>query len=129
MPEIGANMENRVPPVPWNLACKMLEIILMQSIENFCIKIEEPAVGADVPMETARNSDTEEYISPAVAHELNNVIAIIRGYTDRLLVKNAQNPALEPHLKLISDAARRAGNIVHAAMSQNPVPARPSPVR
>jgi len=100
----------------------MLKIVLMQSIENFCIKIEESAVGMDAPMETVRNSDSEKYISPDVAHELNNVIAIIRGYTDRLLVKNAQNPALEPHLKLISDAARRAGNIVRSAMPQNPVP-------
>jgi len=72
--------------------------------------------------------DPARHISPAVAHELNNIIAIIRGYADRLLFKHAENPALEPQLKLISDAAKRAAIIIHDAMPKNPAPkAQPNP--
>ena len=61
------------------------------------------------PVDTARN------ISCDVAHELNNVMTIIRGYADRLIMKHGDNPALRPELQLISDNARRAANVVRAA--------------
>ena len=66
--------------------------------------------------------DPARHISPAVAHELNNIIAIIRGYADRLLLKHSQDPALEPPLKQISDAAKRAGLIVREACPPGPQP-------
>ena len=73
--------------------------------------------------------DAAQHIPPAVAHELNNIIAIIRGYADRLLLKHGQDPALEPQLKMISEAARRAGLIVREATPPQPHPApRPNPV-
>lgn len=55
------------------------------------------------------------HISPVVAHELNNLLTVIQGYADQLLFKHAQNPALEPRLKLISEAARRAATVVRDA--------------
>ena len=73
--------------------------------------------------ETGRKSESTPHISPAVAHELNNIITIIQGYSDRLLSKNAGNPALEPHLKRISDAAKRAAVIVHDSRPHQPGPA------
>jgi len=92
------------------------------------------AAGADGLRESARKSDPTPYVSPAVAHELNNIIAIIRGYADRLLFKHGENPALEPHLKLISEAAKRAAIIIHDALPpapspgtrQNPPPSQPT---
>ena len=99
----------------------------MSSMENIYKKMAESAAGAGPSHETTPKFDAARHIPPAVAHELNNIIAIIRGYADRLLVKHSQDPALEPHLKLISDAARRAGLIVREAMPPRPSAARLSP--
>jgi nitrogen-specific signal transduction histidine kinase len=95
----------------------------MSSLENIYKKMAEAAAGTDALHETTQRSDSTPYVSPAVAHELNNIIAIIRGYADRLLFKHGENPALEPHLKLISEAAKRAAIIIHDAMPRNPSPA------
>ncbi|MDE3098754.1 MAG: hypothetical protein KGJ88_04720 [Verrucomicrobiota bacterium] len=65
------------------------------------------------------NFDPGRHISPVVAHELNNILAIIQGYADRLLLRHEKDATLEPHLKLISEAARRATTIVHAATPSN----------
>jgi C4-dicarboxylate-specific signal transduction histidine kinase len=61
--------------------------------------------------------DPARHISPVVAHELNNILTIIQGYADRLLIKNGENPALESHLKLISEAAHRAAILVRSAVT------------
>ena len=60
--------------------------------------------------------DPARHISPVVAHELNNILTIIQGYADRLLVKNSGNAALESHLKLICEASRRASILVRSAV-------------
>jgi signal transduction histidine kinase len=109
------------------LACKLLCGVAMSSMENIYRKMAESAAGAGASHETAPKFDTARHIPPVVAHELNNIIAVIRGYADRLLVKHSQDPALEPHLKLISDAAKRAGTIVHEAMPPHPSPTRLNP--
>ena len=96
-------------------------------MESIYKKMAESAASTGTLHETAQKFDSTRHIAPAVAHELNNIIAIIRGYADRLLAKHGQNSALEPHLKLISEAAKRAGTIVHDALPPNP-PARPNPL-
>jgi signal transduction histidine kinase len=64
--------------------------------------------------------DPARQISPVVAHELNNIITIIMGYGERLLLKHgAQDPAMEAHLKLIVEASRRAATIVRDATPPN----------
>jgi signal transduction histidine kinase len=105
-----------------NLARKVLCVTAMSSLENIYKKMAAAAAGADVLHETTQKFDSTQHISPVVAHELNNIIAIIRGYADRLLSKHGENPALEPHLKLISEAAKRAATIVHDALPPNPSP-------
>ena len=94
----------------------------MSSLENIYKKMAEAAAGADALHETNQKSDSTPHVSPAVAHELNNIIAIIRGYADRLLFKHGENPALEPQLKLISEAAKRAAIIIHEALPKNSNP-------
>jgi len=94
----------------------------MSSIENIYKKMAESAASAGALHEATGKFDPARHIPPAVAHELNNIIAIIRGYADRLLAKHSQDPALEPHLTLISDAAKRAGIIVREAMPSQPAP-------
>jgi signal transduction histidine kinase len=88
----------------------------MSSLENIYKKMAESAAGAGILHEPTPKLESARHISPVIAHELNNIIAIIQGYADRLLSKNAENPALEPHLKLIAEAARRAAVVVHDAM-------------
>jgi len=105
------------------LARKVLCVTAMSSLENIYKKMAEAAAGADVVHEIPQKSDSTPHVSPVVAHELNNIIAIIRGYADRLLFKHGENPALEPQLKLISEAAKRAAIIIHDAMPPNPNPA------
>jgi nitrogen-specific signal transduction histidine kinase len=89
----------------------------MQSLKNMRLKkhptLEPPALAGkrhEVPPEEPAGD-----ISREVAHELNNVLTIICGYTERLLMKHADNPALRPDLQLICNNARRAGNVVRRA--------------
>ena len=94
----------------------------MSSLENIYKKMAESAAGTGAPHETAQKFDSARHISPVVAHELNNIVAVIQGYADRLLAKHGENPALEPQLKLISEAARRAATIIHDATPPGPCP-------
>jgi hypothetical protein len=59
--------------------------------------------------------DPTRHMAPAVAHELNNILTIVQGYADRLLLHHGGDPALMPHLKQISEAARRAAGVVRKA--------------
>lgn len=62
-------------------------------------------------------------MSRDVAHELNNVLTIVRGYTERLILKHSNDPDLRPELQLILDNARRAETIVRsAARTKRPNP-------
>lgn len=56
-----------------------------------------------------------------VAHELNNIVTIIQGYADRMILKHGENPALRPELQLISDHARRAAAVIRQAAPRQPV--------
>ena len=72
--------------------------------------------------------DPTRHISPAVAHELNNILTIIQGYADRLLIKHGENPAFETNLKLISEAARRASTLVRTSVPPEvEIPPHPQP--
>jgi His Kinase A (phospho-acceptor) domain len=65
--------------------------------------------------EGAPQFDPEKHVSPGIAHELNNILAIVQGYTDRLLMKYTDNSALQSELKLVCEAARRAAAIIREA--------------
>jgi len=90
----------------------------MQSLDNIYLKMVpglEPSTLSNLhPAEAAPGEGPRE-ISREVAHELNNVLTIIRGYTERLLRKHADNPAFLPDLKLISENARRAELVIRQA--------------
>jgi signal transduction histidine kinase len=59
-------------------------------------------------------------IAREVAHELNNILTIIQGYADKLVLKHGENPALRPDLQLISDSARRAVVVIKQARNKPP---------
>ena len=116
-------------PAVSNLAHDLLFRMAMTSSLDSIYKKLAPSLetggaghGQDARLDSAR------HISPGVAHELNNILTIIKGYADRLRLKNADNPALEPHLKLIAEAAWRAAAIVRdATPKETSPPAQPQP--
>jgi hypothetical protein len=59
--------------------------------------------------------DPTRHMAPTVAHELNNILTIVQGYADRLLLYHGKDSTLVPHLKLISEASRRAAGVVRKA--------------
>lgn len=65
--------------------------------------------------EPAAALDPARYVSPVIAHELNNILAIVQGYADRLILKYAGDAPLHSQLKMITEAARRAAIIVRDA--------------
>jgi len=72
--------------------------------------------GAEHSAEPAQKSDPGRHLSPAVAHELNNMLTIIQGYAENLLLLHGKTPALETHLHHIAEAARRATKVVRNAL-------------
>jgi signal transduction histidine kinase len=72
------------------------------------------------------NPEQQRQVGREVAHELNNILTIIQGYADKLILKHGENPALRPELQHISDNARRAVSVVRQATVRKPAPA-PAP--
>ena len=62
--------------------------------------------------------DPGKHVPLTIAHELNNILAIVQGYADRLLLKHADDAALCAELKMITEAARRAAAIIRDATPQ-----------
>jgi hypothetical protein len=75
--------------------------------------------GVECLPEPAPKFDPARHIAPIVAHELNNILTIVQGYADRLLLRHADDNLLQPHLKLISEASRRAAVIIRNATPAN----------
>ena len=71
----------------------------------------EPTTLASLHSE-APHPDTQKQVGREVAHELNNIFTIIRGYADRMLIKHGENPALRPELLLIAENVKRAESLV-----------------
>ena len=96
----------------------------MSSLENIYIKMTptlEPATLAGLHHE-ANQPETQKQVGREVAHELNNIFTIIRGYAERMLIKHGENPALRPELLLIAENVKRAESLV-----RHSTPARPRP--
>jgi signal transduction histidine kinase len=114
-----------VSPTNRELARRLLEIKPMSSLENIYQKmvpaIEPPAL-AQLQHQNAPSPEPQRLIAREVAHELNNILTIIQGYSDRLVLKNGENPALRADLQLIADNARRAIMVVRNANPRRPAP-------
>lgn len=64
--------------------------------------------------------DPAKHVAPAIAHELNNILAIVQGYTEKIFL-TTNDSALQSQLKLVSEAARRAAVIIREATYRGPV--------
>ena len=88
----------------------------MSSLDNIYQKMTptlEPAALAHLHHEPPQPE--QNHIGRDVAHELNNILTIIQGYADRMVMKHGDNPALHSDLQLISNNARRAVAVVRDA--------------
>jgi signal transduction histidine kinase len=86
----------------------------MSTLDNIYQKMApalEPATLAGLHHE-ASNPEQAKQIGREVAHDLNNILAIIQGYADKMILKHGENPALRPELQKISENARRAVAVV-----------------
>jgi len=94
----------------------------MSSLDNIYMKMAPPLESAVLTRlhHEQPNADSEKQIGRDVAHELNNILTIIRGYADRMILKHGENPALRPELQLISDSARRAESVIRHASLPRP---------
>ncbi len=94
----------------------------MSSLESIYQKMTPtfPPASCAQPPAASPDQVPPRQISRDVAHELNNVLTIVRGYADRLIMKHGENPALRPELQLISDNARRAERVIRAASQPKP---------
>jgi hypothetical protein len=89
----------------------------MSSYESIYKKMAsslEPSGATSLP-EPAQTFDPARHVAPAVAHELNNILTVIQGYADRLVLRHGADATLAPHLRLISEAAKRATVVVREA--------------
>ena len=83
-----------------------------------------PATLANMNQETS-HPDQQKQVGRDVAHELNNIFTIIRGYADRMLIKHGENQALRPDLLLIAENVKRAESLVRHSTAPRPRPAAP----
>ena len=100
----------------------------MSSLDNIYQKMVPTLESATLAQlhHDAPSPEPQRLIAREVAHELNNILTIIQGYSDRLVMKNKGNPALCADLQLIADNARRAVLVVRNANPRKSVPT-PSP--
>jgi len=117
------------------MACELLSFSLMQSSEFIYKKMASlEQNGAGRFQETACKLESAWQMPRTVVHELNNILTIIQGYADRLLLKHREDPSLQPQLRMIVESAKRAATLIREAAPpaqnvtrrQNPPPP-PSP--
>jgi nitrogen-specific signal transduction histidine kinase len=80
--------------------------------------------GAGKFQETTCKFDSAWQMPRTVVHELNNILTIIQGYADRLLLKHGEDPALQQQLRMIFESARRAATLIREAAPPAPNPTR-----
>jgi len=97
----------------------------MSSLDNIYQKMVPTLESASLAQLHHDSPQSDHQIGREVAHELNNILTIIQGYADRMVMKNIENPALRRELQLISDNARRAVAVVKQA--RQPAVTQPAP--
>ena len=95
-------------------------------LDNIYLKMSptlEPASLASMRQEAA-NADAQKQVGREVAHDLNNIFTIIRGYAEKMLIKHGENQMLRPDLLLIAENVKRAESLVRHSTYPR---ARPAP--
>lgn len=98
----------------WPINCWLVGMSSLDTIyKKMAASLDHDGAGSH--LDAFQKFDPSKHIAPNVAHDLNNILTIIQGYADRLLIKHREEPTLQPSLKLISEASRRAANIIREA--------------
>jgi len=86
----------------------------MSSLENIYLKMSPTFEAGTLSnrQPEAANPDVQKQVGREVAHELNNIFTIVRGYAERMMIKHGENPALRPELLLIAENIKRAESLV-----------------
>jgi signal transduction histidine kinase len=87
----------------------------MSSFANLSENVSPAIVAAPVIGLNPEPSPAARHIGREVAHELNNILTIIRCYTEELLAVHSNDPHLQRDLKLISENAQRAAAVIRTA--------------
>lgn len=94
----------------------------MSSLENIYQKMVpslEPHLLAQLH-DAPPSAEQETKIGREVAHELNNILTIIQGYSERLMMRHGQDAGLRADLQLIANNARRAVGVIRQARPPKP---------
>jgi len=94
----------------------------MSSFDNIYLKMSPTVNVTNQAIMTSQSAsaDAQKQIGREVAHELNNILTIINGYADRMMMKYGGNAAMRPELQLISENARRAASVVRQSPRLRP---------
>src|SRR5690242_7681220 len=86
----------------------------MSSLENIYMKMSPTLAAADLANLPHQSPapDAQKHIGREVAHEMNNILTIIRGYADRMMIKHGENQALRSELALITENAKRLESVI-----------------
>ena len=86
----------------------------MSSLENIYLKMSPTFESGTLSnrQPEAANPDAQKQVGREVAHELNNIFTIVRGYAERMMIKHGENPALRPELLMIAENIKRAEQLV-----------------
>lgn len=99
---------------------------MTSSLDSIYKKMASSIEGNSTPSREPVAFDPTRHVSPVIAHELNNILTIVQGYADRLITKYPDDAFLQPQLKHITEAARRAAAIIRDATPQElPLHAQP----
>lgn len=97
----------------------------MSSFDNIYLKMTpnlEPATLASLH-QASQSPDNDKLIGRQAAHELNNILTILRGYAERMMVKHAENVSLRPDLQSLNENLRRAERLVRQSTPSRSQPA------
>jgi signal transduction histidine kinase len=110
-------LENPVFFPQKSFGAELAKTLWMSSLENIYQKMVptlEPATLAQLHHDSPE-PEPPPRMAREVAHELNNILTIVQGYADRLVLKYGENPALRADLQVITENARRAIKVVREA--------------
>jgi signal transduction histidine kinase len=93
----------------------------MSSLENIYAKMSQNSLAATLTHQPC--AEAQRLIGREVAHELNNILTIIRGYTDRMMLKHGEHPTLRQELQLIAENAKRAEIVIRNSARLQVTPA------
>ena len=107
-----------------HLARQLLFLLQMSSLENIYMKMAPTMDAASLANLHHEQTHTNGHrlIGREVAHELNNILTIIRGYADRMMLKHGHLPALRPELQLIAENAKRAESVIRNSARTQTMP-------